>query len=181
MSHSFNINRNLFNNKNNNNNKKNHFNLKKKKLNNKTIIKTKNKNNLNNKNNNNNKKKLINIKIIFSNLKDKISDKYINFEIKEIFRFIDSLNYDFLNFKRFYKCIITYETQIIKNKIKKCFEIYSRDKKIDIQYLKDLFQTSNLSNQLKDEINNLISQVDIHKDHNINFNEFLYIIYKFNV
>jgi hypothetical protein len=66
-------------------------------------------------------------------------------------------------------------------KIKKCFEIYSREKKIDIQYLKDLFQTSNLSNQLKDEINNLISQVDTHKEHNINFNQFLYIIYKFNV
>ena len=140
-----------------------------------------NKDNLINKNNNNKDEKLLNVKIIFSNLKDKINDKYINFEIKEIFRFIDSLNYDFLNFKRFYKCIITYETQIIKNKIKKCFEIYSREKKIDIQYLKDLFQTSNLSNQLKDEINNLISQVDTHKDHNINFNEFLYIIYKFNV
>ena len=45
MSHSFNINRNLFNNKNNNNNK-NHFNLTNKNLNNKTIITTKNKNNL---------------------------------------------------------------------------------------------------------------------------------------
>ena len=45
MSHSFNINRNLFNNKNNNNNK-NHFNLSNKNLNNKTIITTKNKNNL---------------------------------------------------------------------------------------------------------------------------------------
>ena len=46
MSHSFNINRNLFNNKNNNNNHKNHFNLTNKNLNNKTIITTKNKNNL---------------------------------------------------------------------------------------------------------------------------------------
>ena len=46
MSHSFNINRNLFNNKNNNNNK-NHFNLTNKNLNNKTIITTKNKKNLN--------------------------------------------------------------------------------------------------------------------------------------
>jgi hypothetical protein len=45
MSHSFNINRNLFNNKNNNNNK-NHYNLTNKNLNNKTIITTKNKNNL---------------------------------------------------------------------------------------------------------------------------------------
>ena len=124
---------------------------------------------------------MIHINNLFINLKKRLNNKYITFEIKEIFRFIESLNYDFLNFKRFYKCIITYETQIIKNIIKKCFEIYSRDKKIDIQYLKDLFQTSNLSNQINEEINNLISQVDSHKEQNINFNEFLYIIYKFNV
>ena len=122
-----------------------------------------------------------------SEIRTKMKNKFISFELSELIAYISNMNITFFNDEHFIKVLIGYETNISKNALKKAFYLVDskRTGKIRVTELRKIFEMDeeHSSKELSKEIQNLLNEVSSiqkHYDNNderaITFNEFLYIL-----
>ena len=120
-------------------------------------------------------------------IRAKMKNKFISFELTELISYISNMNITFFNEEHFIKVLIGYETNISKNALKKAFYLADskRTGKIRVTELRKIFEMDeeHSSKELSKEIQNLLNEVSSiqkHYDNSderaITFNEFLYIL-----
>ena len=132
-------------------------------------------------------KKEIKMYKLATEIRAKMKNKFISFELTELISYISNMNITFFNEEHFIKVLIGYETNISKNALKKAFYLADskRTGKIRVTELSKIFEMDeeHSSKELSKEIQNLLNEVSSiqkHYDNSderaITFNEFLYIL-----
>ena len=88
----------------------------------------------------------------------------------------------FFNIDNFIKILISYDSELSQNHLKKAFELLDMNHtgKLKISLLKEIFSFSFHGNrdEFEQVVNEIIEEVDKSEDHTISFNEFLYVLIK---
>ena len=117
-----------------------------------------------------------------TNIRSRMKNKFIPYEMMELISFFSNMKITFFNIDNFIKILISYDSELSQNHLKKVFEFLDMNHtgKLKISLLKEIFSLSFHGNrdEFEQVVNEIIEEVDKSEDHTISFNEFLYVLIK---
>ena len=117
-----------------------------------------------------------------TNIRSRMKNKFIPYEMMELISFFSNMKITFFNIDNFIKILISYDSELSQNHLKKAFEFLDMNHtgKLKISLLKEIFSLSFHGNrdEFEQVVNEIIEEVDKSEDHTISFNEFLYVLIK---